>query len=68
MASFRELLKQTKSQIQEVDTAQAEELLKRPGAVALDVRDISEHSQGALSHAVHVPRGFWNRVDNKSPI
>ena len=34
MASFRDLLKATKEQIREVDTAEADELRKRPGAIA----------------------------------
>ena len=33
MATFRDLLNQTKAEIREVDTAQAEELRAAPGAV-----------------------------------
>jgi molybdopterin/thiamine biosynthesis adenylyltransferase/rhodanese-related sulfurtransferase len=58
MASFRELLKETKSQIREVDTAGAEEAIEaRPGTVVLDVREPDEYEQGALPGAVHIPRG-----------
>jgi sulfur-carrier protein adenylyltransferase/sulfurtransferase len=68
VASFRELLKETKTHIREVDTAEAEELLSQPGSVALDVREVSEHSQGALPNAVHVPRSFLEaQVDNHIP-
>lgn len=57
MANFRELLKATKSQIREVDTAQADELRLRPGAVVLDVREPDEYEQGAIPGALHIPRG-----------
>ena len=68
MASFRDLLKATKAQIHEVDTAEAEERLKQAGTVALDVREVSEHDQGALVGAVHVVRGHLeSQVDNKIP-
>ncbi|MGH9116042.1 MAG: hypothetical protein ACRDWW_09465 [Acidimicrobiales bacterium] len=39
MASFRDLLRDTKSRIREVDTATANEALGRPGTVLLDVRE-----------------------------
>ncbi|MFP3901670.1 MAG: molybdopterin-synthase adenylyltransferase MoeB [Acidimicrobiia bacterium] len=57
MPSFRELLAATKSQIREVDTAQADDLRRRPGAVVLDVREPDEYEQGAVPGAVHIPRG-----------
>ncbi len=57
MPSFRELLAATKSQIREVDTATADELRGRPGAVVLDVREPDEYEQGAIPGAVHIPRG-----------
>src|SRR5437588_2871883 len=57
MASFRELLKETKAQIREVDTAAAAEAIARPGTVVLDVREPDEYEQGALPGAVHLPRG-----------
>src|SRR5438067_7330666 len=57
MASFRELLKETKSQIREVDTAGAAEAIARPGTVVLDVREPDEYEQGAIPNAVHLPRG-----------
>src|SRR5438270_2404790 len=57
MASFRELLKETKSQIREVDTAAAAEAISRPGTVVLDVREPDEYEQGALPGAIHLPRG-----------
>src|SRR5215467_1872557 len=57
MASFRDLLRDTKSRIREVDTATAAGDLDRPGTVVLDVREPDEYEQGALPAAVHIPRG-----------
>src|ERR1700737_385409 len=57
MASFRELLKETKAGIREVDTATAAEVIARPGTVILDVREADEYEQGALPGAAHLPRG-----------
>ena len=56
MASFRDLLKQAKSQIREVDPAGAEALLEG-GALMLDVREPDEFEQGAVPGSVHIPRG-----------
>jgi molybdopterin/thiamine biosynthesis adenylyltransferase/rhodanese-related sulfurtransferase len=58
MASFRDLLNTARSNISEVLPAEAATLLKRPGTVALDVREPDEFEQGALKGAVHIPRGF----------
>jgi molybdopterin/thiamine biosynthesis adenylyltransferase/rhodanese-related sulfurtransferase len=57
MATYRDLLHQTKSEITEVDTETADELRKRPGTVVLDVREPDEYEQGAIPGAVHIPRG-----------
>ena len=57
MASFRELLQQTKQAIREVDTATADELRAQPAAVVLDVREPDEYEQGAIPGALHIPRG-----------
>ena len=67
MAGFRELLAATKSQITEVDTEQAEALIKSGHAV-LDVREPDEYEQGALVGAVHIPRGMLeSQVESKLP-
>ena len=57
MANFRDLLKDTKAQIREVDTEEADELRREPGAVVLDVREADEYEQGAIPGALHIPRG-----------
>src|SRR3954471_23593012 len=57
MASFRELLNETKSRIREIDTAEAETAVATPGTVVLDVREPDEYEQGALPGALHIPRG-----------
>jgi len=56
MATFRELLKSTKAEIVEVDTARGNELVDS-GAVLLDVREPDEHDQGAVPGSVHIARG-----------
>jgi rhodanese-related sulfurtransferase len=53
MATFRELLAQTKAAISEVDTAGAEGRLSQ--ATFLDVREPDEYSQGTIPGAVHIP-------------
>jgi sulfur-carrier protein adenylyltransferase/sulfurtransferase len=58
MSTFRDLLGSARSRISEVLPAQAVEMLKEPGTVALDVREPDEYEQGALKGAVHIPRGF----------
>src|SRR5579859_4194478 len=57
MATFRDLLRDTKARIREVDTAQAADEVARPGTVVLDVREPAEYEQGALPGAIHIPRG-----------
>ena len=58
MASFRDLLNSARSRITEVVPGEAAEMLKKPGTVALDVREADEFEQGALRGAVHIPRGY----------
>jgi sulfur-carrier protein adenylyltransferase/sulfurtransferase len=59
MTSYRELLQQVKSEIEEIDSRRAHELLADPDAPLLvDVREQDEWDEGHLPGAVHVPRGF----------
>jgi molybdopterin/thiamine biosynthesis adenylyltransferase/rhodanese-related sulfurtransferase len=68
MATFRDLLAQTKAQIREVTTDEADELRKRPGAVVLDVREPDEYQQGAIPGALHIPRGqLETRIEGAVP-
>jgi len=66
MPSFRELLKQTKSEIKEISPADAE---PRVGdATFLDVRELDEFEQGMIPGAVFIPRGHLeSQVENKIP-
>lgn len=56
MATFRDLLNNAKSEIREVTTAEAEELIG-DGATLLDVREADEFEQGAVPGSVFLPRG-----------
>jgi molybdopterin/thiamine biosynthesis adenylyltransferase/rhodanese-related sulfurtransferase len=68
MASFRDLLRDTKSRIHEVGTAEAEAAVARAGTVVLDVREPDEFEQGALPGAIHIPRGHLeSQVEGKIP-
>src|SRR3954469_7301187 len=66
MASFRDLLKQTKSEIREVSPADAETRLG--DATFLDVRELDEFEQGMIPGSVFIPRGHLkSQVENKIP-
>ena len=69
MPSYRELLQQVKSEIEEVDAPQARELLDAPEPPLLvDVREHDEWSEGHIPGAVHVPRGFLeSRIEQAAP-
>src|ERR1700759_5427235 len=65
MTSYRDLLAQTKTEISELDAAQARAL---EGAVWVDVRELDEWQEGHLPGAVHLPRGFLeSRIENVAP-
>ena len=57
MATFRDLLAQAKSQITEIEPAEAEKIIGDGGALVLDVREPDEFEQGALPNVLHIPRG-----------
>ena len=68
MATFRDLLRDTKTRIREVDTATAAADLGRSETVVLDVREPDEYEQGALPGAVHIPRGHLeSQVEGRIP-
>ena len=69
MPSYRELLQQVKSEIDEVDAPQARELLESPEPPLLvDVREHDEWTEGHIPGAVHVPRGYLeSRIEQAAP-
>ncbi|MFL5759594.1 MAG: molybdopterin-synthase adenylyltransferase MoeB [Thermomicrobiales bacterium] len=66
--SYRDLLERTKAEVREVDAVEAQHLINRAGAHALDVREQDEVDQGILPSAVHIPRGYLEqRVEQAFP-
>src|SRR5215467_414436 len=66
MASYREMLKQTKAQIREIQPAEAETQLG--SATFLDVRELDEFEQGMIPGSVFIPRGHLeSQAENKLP-
>jgi sulfur-carrier protein adenylyltransferase/sulfurtransferase len=70
MASYRDLLQQAKAEIDEVDVAQAREILDgeadRP--LLVDVRELDEWTEGRIPGAIHIPRGFLeSRIEQAAP-
>ena len=58
MPSYRELLQQVKSEIEEVDAPRAHDLLEGADPPLLvDIRERDEWTEGHIPGAVHVPRG-----------
>ena len=57
MSSFREMLADAKSKIQEIDTQTAATKIEASQVVVLDVREPDEYEQGALPNVVHIARG-----------
>ncbi|HZU20030.1 MAG TPA: molybdopterin-synthase adenylyltransferase MoeB [Gaiellaceae bacterium] len=65
MATYRELLEQTKAGIREVDARGAREL---GDAAWVDVREADEWQEGHIPGAVHVPRGnLESRIETTVP-
>jgi sulfur-carrier protein adenylyltransferase/sulfurtransferase len=69
MPSYRELLQQVRSEIDEVDAAGARALLDAGDAPLLvDVRERDEWAEGHIPGAVHVPRGHLeSRIEQVAP-
>ena len=57
MPTIRDILKETKTRIREVDTAAGSDM-RNNGAIMLDVRETDEHEQGEIPGAIHIPRGM----------
>lgn len=67
MSSYRDLLKQAKSEIHEIDATGAAELSQN-GAVFVDVRERDEWEEGHIPGAVHIPRGHLeSRIEGSVP-
>ena len=69
MPSYRDLLQQVKSEIEEVDAAQARDLVESGDPPLLvDVREDDEWNEGHIPGAVHVQRGFLeSRIEAAAP-
>jgi molybdopterin/thiamine biosynthesis adenylyltransferase/rhodanese-related sulfurtransferase len=64
MASYRDLLKKAKSEIREIEPAEAEARLGE--ATFLDVRELDEYEQGMIPGSVFIPRGHLeSKVENQ---
>src|SRR5450759_1072030 len=65
--SSAELLRQVKSQIDEVDPSEVNELIDE-GVAIVDVRETDEVAAGHLPGAVHIPRGYLeSRIEGVVP-
>jgi molybdopterin/thiamine biosynthesis adenylyltransferase/rhodanese-related sulfurtransferase len=65
MATYRELLQQVKTEIDEIAAAEARE---RDDALFLDVREQDEWDEGVVPGAIHVPRGqLESRIEGLVP-
>ncbi|MBU6329075.1 MAG: molybdopterin-synthase adenylyltransferase MoeB [Acidobacteria bacterium] len=69
MATFRDLLSQTRTQIREIDTAEGDARRRaEPETVFLDVREPDEYEQGAIPGAIHIPRGHLEaQIEGRVP-
>jgi sulfur-carrier protein adenylyltransferase/sulfurtransferase len=66
MATYRDLLQQVRSEVEEVSTSDA---AARPdGALFVDVRERDEWDEGHIPGAVHIPRGYLeSRIEAAAP-
>ena len=69
MPSYRDLLAQVKTEIDEVDASRARELLDAPEPpLFVDVRESDEWDEGHVPGAVHLARGFLeSRIEAAAP-
>ncbi len=65
MPTYRELLEQTKAEIDEIDARDAQSLAD---ALWIDVREQDEWDQGHAPGAAHIPRGYLeSRIESAAP-
>jgi sulfur-carrier protein adenylyltransferase/sulfurtransferase len=72
MTTYRELLAQTKAEIDEIGTPEAHERLGSPARhdapLFLDVRELDEWQEGHIVGAIHIPRGnLESRIEGLVP-
>ncbi len=68
MPSYRDLLRDVKAEIEEVDASAARERLEAHEVAVVDVRERDEWEEGHIPGAVHVPRGsLESRIENVAP-
>jgi molybdopterin/thiamine biosynthesis adenylyltransferase/rhodanese-related sulfurtransferase len=71
MPTYREILQQVKGEIDEIDAAEASQLVRdseRGRVAVVDVRERDEWDEGHLPGAVHVPRGHLeSRIESTVP-
>ena len=68
MPSYRDLLQQVKSEIEEVDAARASAVRDTDSTVFVDVRERNEWDEGHIPGAIHVPRGnLESRIEAAVP-
>jgi molybdopterin/thiamine biosynthesis adenylyltransferase/rhodanese-related sulfurtransferase len=68
MATYRELLAETKAEIDEVDAVRAREVIETGDPIIVDVREQDEWDEGRIPGAVHVPRGHLeSRIEGCAP-
>ena len=64
----KSLLDEARASIKQVGVEEARDLMKKSGAVVVDVRESDEWRQGHIPEAIFIPRGFLElRVEEKIP-
>jgi adenylyltransferase/sulfurtransferase len=68
MPGYRELFRQVKSEIEEIDAVRASELRETESPVFVDVRERTEWDEGHVPGAVHVPKSHLeSRIEQAVP-
>jgi sulfur-carrier protein adenylyltransferase/sulfurtransferase len=64
----KSLLDEARASIKQISIEEARDLMKKAGAVVVDVRESDEWRQGHIPEAIFIPRGFLElRVEEKVP-